>query len=202
MKKKIILDIEYTLIDIEHINDRIPIINYDNSFIIDYSQNKFIIYKRPYLNFFLIEIYKYFDIYSYTSSKSTIFMNMILDQIEKDVGCIIFKQRLFSDCLLFNESFTVNFDYKSTIIIDDMPEKHYKQFYNVINIPSWISIEKEDDKLIEVLNVIKTLIYTDDVRYTIKLYNENNYPYIYNFDFLQKHLNLDYGNLIKSLYRN
>lgn len=196
MRKNLILDIEYTLVDIEKIDDKLPIFNYKDSFTINIFENKFIIYRRPYLNYFLIEASKYFNIYSYTSSSSSIFMNSILDQIEKNIGCRIFTGRLFESKI---DPFI--FDSKSTIIIDDIPENHIKCFYNVVNIPPWISTENDDDKLIETLNFIKTLINVMDIRLYIKTYNENKYPYIYNMEILQKSLNLNMTDLYNILYK-
>lgn len=149
---KIFLDLDNTLIystfyKLPNIN---PILIYDN---------KYNIYKRPYLDTFLTTLYTFADLFIYTSSTQD-YADKILKVIDKKgiikkkyyrQNCINYQNRYFKDILKLNSSLSNSDD---LIIIDDNPSIYLNMRENIIPIKFWAG-EQNDDSLLKIKNIIK-----------------------------------------------
>lgn len=143
MKKYLILDIDNTLISCKRIYYQYDISDAKNTFLLNIGVESFLITKRPGLNEFLLQISEMFDIYTYTSASQN-YADKVLDRLESDINKKIFIKRFYitdciftvfdSTCDMCKDINKLGLDVKNTIIIDDRPDVHRNQFYNVIFI--------------------------------------------------------------------
>jgi hypothetical protein len=212
MKKSLILDLDATLIHcdcVESIDDA-PIDEYDFTFKL--SVLHYLIKKRSNLDIFLLTVVKYFDVYCYTAAMKD-YADIVLDKLERDVGQKIFTNRFYNECCVHQQVLTslytsctgyfkyigaLGFDLKSSIVIDDCPDNYRFEFNNVIFIPHLL-YDKNNDRLLDIVNFLRTILYVKDVRCDIRIHNVKAYPTIYNNDEIVRSFYLDVNILNKEL---
>ena len=170
-KKTLILDLDETLVhslfEPEKTNNNII---KPDIYLKIFFNNKFqeiFVYKRPYLDIFLKEMRKIYDIYVFTASIEK-YAKPLLDKLDKDN--LIIKKFYRESCLLSEGKFikdlnslNLNIKLKDIIIIDNNPFSYKFNKNNGIPIKSW-HFDKADTELIKIIPLLKYLAKTEDVR--------------------------------------
>ena len=135
-----------------------------------FFNNKFqeiFVYKRPYLDLFLKEMKKIYNIYVFTASIEK-YAKPLLDKLDKNN--LIIKKFYRENCLLSEgkyikdlNSLNLNIKLKDVIIIDNNPFSYKFNKNNGIPIKSW-HYDKSDTELIKIIPLLKYLAKTNDVR--------------------------------------
>lgn len=154
-KPIIILDVDETLVITNNIKEN------NNLLLTKIINNniKYYVYKRPFLENFIININKYFDIYIY--SLGTIdYINNILDNIAKLIGFYPFKKVIANDNNSRNFIKTLdkfNIDLNKILIVDDRFDVWIDDFANVYNIKKYnnvLELRNDDNLFLSMLNSI------------------------------------------------
>ena len=170
-KKTLILDLDETLVHSlfqpEKANNNII---KPDIYLKIFFNNKFqeiFVYKRPYLDIFLKEMRKIYNIYVFTASIEK-YAKPLLDKLDKDN--LIIKKFYRESCLLSEGKFikdlnslNLNINLKDIIIIDNNPFSYKFNKNNGIPIKSW-HFDKSDTELIKIIPLLKYLAKTEDVR--------------------------------------
>ena len=170
-KKTLILDLDETLVhslfEPEKTNNNII---KPDIYLKIFFNNKFqeiFVYKRPYLDIFLKEMRKIYNIYVFTASIEK-YAKPLLDKLDKDN--LIIKKFYRESCLLSEGKFikdlnslNLNIKLKDIIIIDNNPFSYKFNKNNGIPIKSW-HFDKADTELVKIIPLLKYLAKTEDVR--------------------------------------
>ena len=170
-KKTLILDLDETLVHSlfkpEQVNNNI--INPD-IYLKIFFNNKYqeiFVYKRPFLDIFLKEMNKLFNIYVFTASIE-LYAKPLLDKLDKNN---LIKKKFYRESCIFSEgkfiknlnSLNLNLKLNDVIIIDNNPFSFKFNKNNGIPIKSW-HFDKSDAELIKIIPLLKYLSKTYDVR--------------------------------------
>lgn len=165
-EKLLILDLDETLI---YASEK------ELDFLADFQFDKYFVYKRPYLDKFLIEISKYFTIGIWSSAED-IYVNQIVQKIKpQSINFEIIWGR--SRCSLKrNETFDTyfyekrvdklkkkGFNLEQILIVDDTPEKSRNNYGNAIYINEFKG-DNSDKELIYLFDYLLTLKNVENVR--------------------------------------
>ena len=169
-KKILILDLDETLV-----HSSFKPINYNNTLhkpdiflSIDFRGNTHNVYvlKRPYVNEFLKEMNKIYNIIIFTASVKE-YANPLLNVLDNEK---IIKKRFFrEDCCIgatgkfIKDLKKLNMDLKDLILVDNNPISYSYNICNGIPIKTW-HYDKTDQELIKLIPVLKFLANVNDVR--------------------------------------
>ena len=170
MNKRVllILDLDETLIHASYSElDRQP----------DFTFNNYYVYKRPYLDEFLSECSKYYDLAIWSSASDAYVHEIVINIIPKSVQLEFSWGRSKLACLYSNEPWRIDVQYfkdlrkvvqegfalERILIVDDDPEKLQKSYGNSIYIKQFNG-EVDDMELVALAEYLKTLYEVEDVR--------------------------------------
>ena len=125
------------------------------------------VYKRPFLDIFLKEMNKLYNIYVFTASIE-LYAKPLLDKLDKNN---LIKKKFYQESCIFSEgkfiknlnSLNLNLKLNDVIIIDNNPFSFKFNKNNGIPIKSW-HFDKSDAELIKIIPLLKYLSKTYDVR--------------------------------------
>ena len=177
-KKILILDLDETLIHSSfqplQINNKIikPDIHFKIFF--NFKYHDIFVYKRPFLNKFLKEMNKIFNIYVFTASIKK-YAKPLLSILDKH-NYIIKKFYRESCCLsegkFIKDLILLNLNLNDVIILDNNPISYKFNKKNGIPIKSW-HFDKNDNELLKIIPFLNYLSTVDDVRKFIPYVIEN-----------------------------
>ena len=183
-KKTLILDLDETLVHSLFKQEKSN--NLNNNFMKPdiylkiFFNNKIqeiFVYKRPYLDIFLKEMNKIYNIYVFTASIEK-YAKPLLKKLDKNN--FIIKKFYRESCLLSEGKFiknlnslNLNIKMKDIIIIDNNPFSFKFNKNNGIPIKSW-HFDKSDSELIKIIPLLKYLAKTNDVRKYIPFIIKND----------------------------
>ena len=216
-KKTLILDLDETLVHSlfkqEKSNNLNNNIMKPDIYLKIFFNNKIqeiFVYKRPYLDIFLKEMNKIYNIYVFTASIEK-YAKPLLKKLDKNN--FIIKKFYRESCLLSEGKFiknlnslNLNIKMKDIIIIDNNPFSFKFNKNNGIPIKSW-HFDKSDSELIKIIPLLKYLAKTNDVRKYIPFIVKNDEINFENINkILQKgqtkiYKTINYNN-IKNIYIN
>ena len=133
---------------------------------IDDSQIEFYVYKRPYLDYFLSVISKWYDLVVFTASLE-IYGTLVAEKLDKNRD--ILRRRYFRQhCTLDYGSYTKDLsavcpDLSSIFILDNSPGAYKGYPHNAIPIKSWFN-DPSDTALLKLLPILDALRFVSDVR--------------------------------------
>ena len=177
-KKILILDLDETLIHSSfqplQINNKIikPDIHFKIFF--NFKYHDIFVYKRPFLNKFLKEMNKIFNIYVFTASIKK-YAKPLLSILDKHN--YIIKKFYRESCCLSEGKFIkdlrlLNLNLNDVIILDNNPISYKFNKKNGIPIKSW-HFDKNDNELLKIIPFLNYLSTVDDVRKFIPYVIEN-----------------------------
>ena len=183
-KKTLILDLDETLVHSlfkqEKSNNLNNNIMKPDIYLKIFFNNKIqeiFVYKRPYLDIFLKEMNKIYNIYVFTASIEK-YAKPLLKKLDKNN--FIIKKFYRESCLLSEGKFiknlnslNLNIKMKDIIIIDNNPFSFKFNKNNGIPIKSW-HFDKSDSELIKIIPLLKYLAKTNDVRKYIPFIIKND----------------------------
>ena len=189
-KKTLVLDLDETLVHsgFNKFNRKSDIVLNIN---IDGRNHTIYVLKRPYVDQFLKEISKYFEVFIFTASISQ-YATPLLDKLDKEK---IFNGRLFREHCIYNSGLylkdlnQIGKDLKDVIIIDNNPASYALNQENGIPILTWYD-NLNDNELIKLIPLLKYLANVDDVRTVIKEIVNREINKI-NFDLINNLINND-----------
>ena len=180
-KKTLILDLDETLVHSlfqpEKANNNIIKPDIYLKIFFNNKYQEIFVYKRPFLDIFLKEMNKVFNIYVFTASIEK-YAKPLLDKLDKNN--LIQKKFYRESCLLAEGKFikdlnslNLNLKLKDVIIIDNNPFSYKFNKNNGIPIKSW-HYDKSDTELIKIIPLLKYLSLTEDVRKYIPFIVKND----------------------------
>ncbi|EME26426.1 CTD small phosphatase-like protein 2 [Galdieria sulphuraria] len=160
----LVLDLDETLV---HCSTD-PCQSADLIFPVYFGGTEYLVYakKRPFLDYFLSEIRKYFEVIVFTASQQA-YADTILNLLDPEGS--YFRHRAFRDSCVFIEG---NFlkdlrvlgrDLSKCVILDNSPQAFGLQVENGIPITTWVD-DSEDRELLDLLPFLKQLSNCEDVR--------------------------------------
>ena len=163
-KKALILDLDETLVHsgFNKFNRKSDIVLNIN---IDGKNHIIYVLKRPYIDEFLREISKYFEIFIFTASIHQ-YASPLLDVLDKEKIC---DGRLYRENCIYNGGLylkdlkQIERDLKDVIIIDNNPASYALNQENGIPILTWYD-NINDNELNKLVPLLKYLSKVDDVR--------------------------------------
>lgn len=173
-KKCLILDLDETLV---HSSFK-PVSDADFIVPIEIEGNVYKVYvlKRPYVDEFLREVAKDYEVVVFTASLS-VYANPLLDILDKDR---VVSHRLFREsCVLHGQAYVKDLSkigrkMKDMIIVDNSPLSYAFQPTSAIPITSWFD-DRSDRELKELIPVLQTTL--KDQRDVRDLLDANNKSY-------------------------
>lgn len=144
---------------------------------VDQHPVKFLVHKRPHLDFFLALVGQWFDLVVFTASLE-IYGAAVTDKIDNNKG--IFTRRYFRHHCTLNfgayikDLSMVSDDLSSIFILDNSPGAYMNNKDNAIPIKSWFA-DPSDTALLNILPMLDALRFTADVR-SILSRNLHNCP--------------------------
>ena len=172
-KKTLVLDLDETLVHSSFFpfekNDIVLNVNFDGIYYNIY------VLLRPWVEQFIKEMGKYFEIIIFTASIAA-YASPLLDILDKDKNI---QYRLYREhCNFVNGVFIkdlkrLNRSLKDVIIIDNSPLAYAFDVDNGLPILSWFD-NRNDKELINILPILRFLNKVDDVRKYIKKFLRNN----------------------------
>ncbi len=172
VKKLLILELDETLIHTSFV--QVPNCDYDYKFNINFLERPVtvFVYKRPYLNEFLYQMSKYYNIIIYSSNVPE-YSNPLIDKLDEEK--VIYK-RIYKDKKielngkLISDLTKLIYEYGKNIIIISNNSLHSfinDSNNNTLPINSW-NFKKSDDELIKLKSFLEFLSSVNDVRDYIK----------------------------------
>lgn len=178
-RKTLVIDLDETLIHSLSQGSPRTLTN-NNSSVIEIKLNNiatlYHVHKRPYCDFFLKEISKWFDLYIFTASVKE-YADPIIDWLELELPSPVFKKRFYrNDCTYRNgvgyikdlSKFFESDDLKNTIILDNSPISYALHEDNAVGIEGWIN-DLSDKELLNLLPMLQSLSICIDVRFILGL---------------------------------
>jgi len=172
-KKCLVLDLDETLVhsSFKPVSDADFIVPVE----IDGVVYKVYVLKRPYVDQFLIECAKYYEVVVFTASLSK-YANPLLDILDTQN---VIAHRLFREsCVLHGQAYVKDLSklgrpMRDIIIVDNSPLSYAFQPTSAIPILSWFD-DRNDRQLPELLPVLKTTLRDiDDVRHLLDANNKS-----------------------------
>lgn len=156
-KKCLILDLDETLV---HSSFK-PVADADFIVPIEIEGNVYKVYvlKRPYVDEFLTEVAKHYEVVVFTASLS-VYANPLLDILDENK---VVSHRLFREsCVLHGQAYVKDLSkigrkMKEMIIVDNSPLSYAFQPTSAIPITSWFD-DRNDTELKDLLPVLKTTL--------------------------------------------
>lgn len=191
LKKQLILDLDETLI---HSLSRSSPRSFNSSagkmieIKINNISSLYFVHKRPFCDYFLQQLYQWYDLQIFTASVKE-YADPIIDWLEQDVLNLIDKKRKLSNNKIFSKRYyrndctyrpgigyikdlsklvNKNDDLKNVIIIDNSPVSYALHESNAIMIEGWIN-DQSDRDLLNLLPMLQSLSFCIDVRYILGL---------------------------------
>ena len=172
VKKLLILELDETLIHTSFV--QVPNCDYDYKFNINFLERPVtvFVYKRPYLNEFLYQMSKYYNIIIYSSNVPE-YSNPLIDKLyeEKVIYKRIYKDKKIElNGKLISDLTKLIYEYGKNIIIISNNSLHSfinDSNNNTLPINSW-NFKKSDDELIKLKSFLEFLSSVNDVRDYIK----------------------------------
>jgi len=153
---------------------------------IDGVVHRVYVLKRPFVDEFLVECSKLYELVIFTASLAK-YADPLLDQLDKSR---VISHRLFREsCTLNGSSYVkdmrrIGRRLKDSIIVDNSPHSYAFQPKNAIPITTWFD-DRTDTQLRDLLPVLKTTLLTvKDVRYVLDAHNKS-------FNWLCRQSNVD-----------
>lgn len=172
-RKTLVLDLDETLIHSHHNGGTLRKMEPSSvppDFVlhvtIDDSQIEFYVYKRPYLDYFLSVISKWYDLVVFTASLE-IYGTLVAEKLDNNRD--ILRRRYFRQhCTLDYGSYTKDLsavcpDLSSIFILDNSPGAYKGYPHNAIPIKSWFN-DPSDTALLKLLPILDALRFVSDVR--------------------------------------
>lgn len=172
-RKCLVLDLDETLVhsSFKPVNDADFIVPVE----IDGLIYKVYVLKRPWVDEFLVEVAKHYEVVVFTASLS-LYANPLLDML--DVNEVI-EHRLFREaCVLHGQAYVKDLSLlgrkmKDTIIVDNSPLSYAFQPTSAVPITSWFD-DRKDNQLKELIPVLCTkLKHAPDVRSVLDANNKS-----------------------------
>lgn len=138
-RPNIIFDLNGILIYFSHLLDHREVIKYTsyNNFMFiykDFDMNLYIVFYRPYLREFLLELNNFYDIYIY-SSMSKVITDLFITCINNLIGVNIFKKVFIKNGLIQKNLDDLNLNTQNTLIVDIYKVwKDYEKNLILVNI--------------------------------------------------------------------
>ena len=170
-KKTLILDLDETLVHSlfkpEKANNNIIKPDIYLKIFFNNKYQEIFVYKRPFLDVFLKEMNKLYNIYVFTASIE-LYAKPLLEKLDKNN---LIKKKFYRESCIFSEgkfiknlnSLNLNLKLNDVIIIDNNPFSFKFNKNNGIPIKSW-HFDKSDAELIKIIPLLKYLSKTYDVR--------------------------------------
>merc|ERR1719499_1994027 len=163
-KKCLVLDLDETLV---HSSFKpVPDADFIVPVEIDQVVYKVYVLKRPYVDHFLEEVAKYYEVVIFTASLS-LYANPLLDMLDTKK---VISHRLFREsCVLHGQAYVKDMSklgrkMKDIMIVDNSPLSYAFQPTSAIPITSWFD-DRSDTQLRDLLPVLRTTLNDcDDVR--------------------------------------
>lgn len=156
-KKCLVLDLDETLV---HSSFKpVPDADFIVPVEIDQVTYKVYVLKRPYVDEFLAEVAKHYEVVIFTASLS-LYANPLLDMLDKNN---IIAHRLFREsCVLHGQAYVKDMSklgrkMKDIMIVDNSPLSYAFQPTSAIPITSWFD-DRSDEQLKELLPVLQTTL--------------------------------------------
>ncbi|XP_040578419.1 CTD nuclear envelope phosphatase 1 isoform X3 [Lepeophtheirus salmonis] len=171
-RKVLVLDLDETLIHSHHEGVSRPLVqpgsppDFTLKVIIDRHPVRFLVHKRPHVDFFLAIVSQWYDLVVFTASME-IYGTAVADRLDNNTG-ILSRRYYRQHCTLLNGSYTkdlsaVNEDLSSIFILDNSPGAYRAYPDNAIPIKSWFS-DPTDCALLNLLPILDALRFVSDVR--------------------------------------
>lgn len=173
-KKTLILDLDETLVHSHHDGINRPFTDRPNTppdftlrVYIDGRRVKFLVHKRPHVDFFLDVISKWYNLVVFTASME-IYGNAVANFLDDNRG-ILTRRYFRQDCEFvpgggYTKNLTaVEKDLGRVFILDNSPAAYRAYPNNAIPIKSWFS-DAHDTSLLNLLPVLDALRFCKDVR--------------------------------------
>ncbi|XP_071805369.1 CTD nuclear envelope phosphatase 1A-like [Asterias amurensis] len=176
VKRKImVLDLDETLVHSQHaslMRPNRPSIPPDFvlKVTIDALPERFYVYKRPHVDFFLNVVSRWYDLVIFTASME-IYGSPVAEKLDNGRG--ILKRRYYRQhCTLDAGSYTkdlsaVSSDLSSIFIVDNSPGAYKLYPDNGIPVKSWLS-DPTDIGLLSLLPILDAMRFTSDVRSVLR----------------------------------
>lgn len=183
-RKVLILDLDETLIhSLSKGSPRSLNTGSNNSNLIEIKLNNiatlYHVHKRPYCDFFLKEISKWFELQIFTASVKE-YANPIIDWLEGDnmMDEKLFTKRYYRDDCTYRNGvgyikdlsrfFPNGEDLRNVVILDNSPISYALHEDNAVMIEGWIN-DQNDKDLINLLPMLHSLSFCIDVRFILGL---------------------------------
>lgn len=174
-RKTLVLDLDETLVHSQHasmMRPNRPSIPPDFvlKVTIDSLPERFYVYKRPHVDFFLNVVSQWFDLVVFTASME-IYGSPVAEKLDSGRGYL--KRRYYRQhCTLDSGSYTkdlsaVSADLSSVFIVDNSPGAYKLYPENGIPIKSWLS-DPTDVGLLNLLPILDALRFSSDVRSVLR----------------------------------
>ncbi|XP_014051356.1 CTD nuclear envelope phosphatase 1A isoform X1 [Salmo salar] len=169
-RKILVLDLDETLIHSHHDGVVRPKVkpgtppDFILKVLIDKYPVRFLVYKRPHVDFFLEVVSQWYELVVFTASME-IYGSAVSDKLDRD----FLKRRYYRQhCTLdlgsyFKDLSVVHNDLSSVVILDNSPRAYRIHPNNAIPIKSWFS-DPSDTALLNLLPMLDALRFTSDVR--------------------------------------
>lgn len=172
LKKTLVLDLDETLVHstLEKIED----FDMQVKVTIDGSDLDIYVLIRPGTYELLESLSDHYEIVIFTASLKA-YADPVIDFIDRSK---VVSGRLYrSDCLNYNGNYIKNLsllgrDLKKVVIVDNSPISYAFHPHNAIPISSWFN-DFNDNKLMDLVGILKVLSNADNVQVVIKKLNEN-----------------------------
>ena len=205
-KKTLILDLDETLVhslfEPEKMNNIAIKPDIHLKIFFNNKYQEIFVYKRPFLDIFLKEMHKIFNIYVFTASIEK-YAKPLLEKLDKNK--LIIKKFYRESCLLSEGKFiknlnslNLNLKLKDIIIVDNNPFSFKFNKNNGIPIKSW-HFDKSDCELIKIIPLLKYLSKTDDIRKYIPYIVKND---SINFEFINRIMKKQQKKIYKTINYN
>lgn len=161
-KPTIVVDLDDTLVHVT------PVVPYDlengNFFTIVINRRKFYVQMRPYLQNFLDNLSRFYNICVFTASEQK-YANKIIDKILPNVNkCYrFFRDSCINMCGYFVKDLDIiDCPLHKTLLIDDTAGSALKNPKNLVRIKPWNG-EKDDDVLKHLIVILEKIAYEIDL---------------------------------------
>lgn len=163
-KKTIVLDLDETLV---HSSLEL-VAKYDFCFPVIFNNHEHTVHvrKRPYLQLFMDQVSKWFEVVVFTASQK-IYAERLLNIVDPERAWV--RHRVYRDsCVVWRGNYLKDLsvlgrDLRDTFIVDNSPQAFGFQIENGIPIDSWYD-DEDDTALKDLLPFLERLVHVDDVR--------------------------------------
>eukprot|EP00163_Fabomonas_tropica_P016630 TRINITY_DN29748_c0_g1_i1.p1 TRINITY_DN29748_c0_g1~~TRINITY_DN29748_c0_g1_i1.p1 ORF type:complete len:299 (-),score=24.16 TRINITY_DN29748_c0_g1_i1:109-1005(-) len=171
VRKTLVLDLDETLVHSTTKRQTIDTSDCHIHVVINNAMQTYFVYKRPYLDIFLHEVCKWYDVVIFTASLQR-YADPVIDHIDREQRV---KKRYFrSHCTQVGEAFIKDITKlgqhpKHTIIIDNSPVAYSYNQDVALPIKGWYNDNDDDTELLDMLPFLEALRFCQDVRSILSL---------------------------------